>query len=440
MAKTREMKVAPAADPYHEASQAHHNCALRHTWRRFYHDMYQRLGDEIAFSPGWWTDLWAIFSMEVRMPALIVTYFCFEAAFLLFFATLLWLTSGVTPADGFTRCLLASARSVTQLANWGPGQFAFLSQDVPESLTSAGTLILVLEGFLHFLFVCVASSLIIVRALRPLQQVAWSHHACLSDAELTMRVRILRPKTTVLVRPEVKLDVCLTSGTFVKLALKGDGTYAKWSGNPTITIRHVVDEGSPFFGGRDEPTPEERAAGEPGKVRSSLDGVTHVSCSFVATDANGTPISEVQQYTPFSGFMEMVYGQYVDAGAMTRAECPQILHHCKFEDQITFGLPKKEDLARANPRAWLYPHAGAPNMTLRDKDSCAPVPVKRLVTDSDTFCRIAPDGSHIAQQSSAVSTIIAGSAAAEQRNVERERRKSAARAAVAVQRDSGKSA
>ena len=61
----------------------------------------------------------------------------------------------------------------------------------------------------QFLFVCIASSLIILRALRPLQQVAFSHHCVLSDEELTLRIRVLRPATTVLIHPEVRVDVCL---------------------------------------------------------------------------------------------------------------------------------------------------------------------------------------------------------------------------------------
>ena len=117
------------------------------------------------------------------------------------------------------RCVLASARAVTMLANWGSNQFDFVDGGTAEKLSVLGALILMVEGFLHFMFVCVASSLIIVRALRPLQQVAFSHHCCLTDEELVVRIRILRPTKTVLIRPEVKLDVCLTSGTFVKLQI-----------------------------------------------------------------------------------------------------------------------------------------------------------------------------------------------------------------------------
>ena len=43
-------------------------------------------------------------------------------------------------------------------------------------------------------------------------------------AELPRRLnRILRPRSTVLIRPEVQLDVCLTNGKFVKLPLVGAG-------------------------------------------------------------------------------------------------------------------------------------------------------------------------------------------------------------------------
>ena len=46
------MSVAPQNDEYHACSMAYHDCSLRHQWRRYYHDWYQRTGDELRFSPG----------------------------------------------------------------------------------------------------------------------------------------------------------------------------------------------------------------------------------------------------------------------------------------------------------------------------------------------------------------------------------------------------
>ena len=197
----QKIQVAPQKVGLHERSQMGHDTRLRHAWRHFYHDLYQRVGDESQFSPGFFTDLWAYLTNEIPTVHLIWLYFVFEVLYILFFAFLLSVSHGIAPM-GWTRCLIASARSVTMLANWSSSQFSFVEQGQQQEVVHAvGAVLLIFEGFLHFLFVCVASSLIIVRSLRPLQQVAFSHHCVLTDDELTLRIRILRPHSTVLIRP-----------------------------------------------------------------------------------------------------------------------------------------------------------------------------------------------------------------------------------------------
>eukprot|EP00520_Triparma_pacifica_P015403 CAMPEP_0118641780 /NCGR_PEP_ID=MMETSP0785-20121206/5482_1 /TAXON_ID=91992 /ORGANISM="Bolidomonas pacifica, Strain CCMP 1866" /LENGTH=353 /DNA_ID=CAMNT_0006533283 /DNA_START=175 /DNA_END=1232 /DNA_ORIENTATION=- len=325
------------------------------------------------------------------MPSLLVLYFFIEVLIFVAFALLLHVTSGVSP-NTIGRCLVASIRAVTGLAEWDPEQFSFLEGgESTEQLSAAGAMILLFEGYLHFLFVCIASSLIIMRALRPLQQVAFSHHCVLSEEEmcLTLRIRVLRPKTTVLVHPEVRLDVCNNSGTFIKLPLVGGGTYAKWSGNPTITIRHIIDKDSPFYDG------------ETGKP--SLANIVHVSCSLVAQDANGTAVSEVQHYTKLAGFIMMIMGAHLEAVPGMRQTVPQILPGCKFEDQINFRTATLEELADRNPMKILgvipHPHGNCSNIRKHLNS-------KRLVTNNDTFNRIVYEDSALGRQSSAVSHVI----------------------------------
>ena len=85
-------------------------------------------------------------------------------------ALLLRAAGGVGGEDpSFVAQLLCSARATSpSLANFG--SFSFIETDLP--ISGVGAIILALEGWFHFVFVCIASSLIIVRALRPLQQVA----------------------------------------------------------------------------------------------------------------------------------------------------------------------------------------------------------------------------------------------------------------------------
>ena len=400
-------------------------------WRTYYHDLYQRFGDELQFSPGFFTDLWHYLTSNVSVVWLILWYLIIEVVFVFFFGALLYVTNGISPRS-LTRCIMASARSVTVLSNFE----VFDSNDFgvdfgeEERVRMVGAVVLMLEGFFHFMFVCVASSCIIVRALRPLQQVAFGHHCCLSDEELVIRIRILRPDRMVLIRPEVKVDVCLTSGTFVKLALVGEGQYAKWSGNPTITIRHKVVEGSPFFLKREQAIVESRADGADDggppplpqdQVRSTLDGIAHVSASLVATDSYGIPVAEVQHYTPTTGFMGMALAPHFEADPMAVFRVPQILHHTKFQDQIEgFRVATEAELARGGngtwhaggqqrwPARWWHPHGATRNLDVRRRvgeQRGERLEVKRLVTNTDAFDRVAPVLSEIGKRSTSHSTV-----------------------------------
>ena len=69
----------------HERSPLFHQMSNRHAWRRFYHDIYQRVGDELQFSPGFFTDLWHYLTSDVSMRSLVVGYLLFEVSFIFIF-------------------------------------------------------------------------------------------------------------------------------------------------------------------------------------------------------------------------------------------------------------------------------------------------------------------------------------------------------------------
>ena len=71
--------------PLHPLSQPFHDVTQRHQWRRFYHDFYQRFGDELSFSPGYFVDLWAFLTLEIRVVWLAAIYFVFELLYTLLF-------------------------------------------------------------------------------------------------------------------------------------------------------------------------------------------------------------------------------------------------------------------------------------------------------------------------------------------------------------------
>ena len=215
------------------------------------------------------------------------------------------------------------------------------------------------EGFLHFMFVCVASSLIIVRALRPLQQVAFSHHRCLTDEELVVRIRILRPtrrshstrsndvpnerhireaqtgESSVLPIniSNKNSDLCAPAAVFDQV---GDGSCYGAATHQSIT--------------RESPKVHFFGAGEamvaPRKDRESSFDIrwhAHLSCSLVATDAGRNSHCRVQQ------FQWWVHEDGYGSLFRKRRRYPgvsQILHHVKFQDQINSASQARE-LARS---------------------------------------------------------------------------------------------
>jgi hypothetical protein len=129
----------------------------------------------------------------------------------------------------------------------------------------------------------------------------------------------------------------------------------------------------------------------------------HVSCSLVAQDANGTAVAEVQQYTRLEGFNMMIMGPHLDAVPGLRKTVPQILHNCKFEDQMQFRTATEQELAERNKMkimCGLLPHPHAAPSNLRKE-----LGSKRMVSDNDTFNRIAYVDSEIGKRSSATSKV-----------------------------------
>ena len=219
------MSTADDEDCFHERSQRFHDMRKRNNWKYLYHDLYARIGNELAFSPGFLVDAWHYLSCEISVWLLMVLYFFLELLLVLVFGAILFALDGTYPAQ-FETCFLISMRH-TLLANFEAHQFSFITSGDSIQIRAIGAAILLVEGFLHFIFVCVCSSLIIVRALRPLQQVTFAHHCVLTDEELVVRIRLLRPHNVVLIAPSINLEVCLTSGTFIPLKLV-NGSYSKW--------------------------------------------------------------------------------------------------------------------------------------------------------------------------------------------------------------------
>ena len=190
---------------------------------------------------------------------------------------------------------------------------------------------------------------------------------------------------------------------------------------------------------------------------SSIDDVVQVGACITASDMHGTPIIETQQYTPLEHpFMNMFLSQMWNADnyEFSKEDIPQVLHHSKLEDQITFAVPTKEQEDKSSKDTVLcglanHPHGSVklPKLVRRMQTenshqrrwslgfylsnllntmggspisgSCGSeeIPIKRLVTNSDTFCRVVHKDSDVYMRSHAHSELIEGAREAEQKHV-----------------------
>ena len=123
--------------------------------------------------------------------------------------------------------------------------------------------------------------------------------------------------------------------------------------------------------------------------------------------------------------MKMVMDPYFESDAAIREQYPQILHHVKFQDQIKFGIASTEELARTPDRPW-HPHGSVRNVKLRRKKDkkcwtwstpgTEEIEAKRLVTDTDNFCRLVVAESAIGRSSTSHSTVAEGSEKLEEKH------------------------
>ena len=139
----------------------------------------------------------------------------------------------------------------------------------------------------------------------------------------------------------------------------------------------------------------------------------------------------------------MVYQPFFDGenGEQTLKNFPQILHNAKFMDQITFGEATKEQLKTNSSDRLLFgllphPHGKNGNLKVRKRKELNDfsgwsrwlcwfntkeedfLPMKRLLVDSNTFCRVLDIRSEEAKQHSSYSTAAGEEAIAAEKKAE----------------------
>lgn len=230
-------------------------------------------------------DLWHILTVDMSLPRLLMLEIYAEFFFILMGAVLLTLVAAAEGASLdstlFGEKLLLSFTTVRISTDSVYGWEEKTPSTKPEIV------ILALLGWFHWLLLSIAGAIIVTRALKPLQQVAFAPDAIMNDEEISVRLITLRPSVLLYdVQIHMKLIAAYNdpeTGNFVG-ALRPleiahtKGHYGLFKHFP-MTARHVNSPTSPL---RD----------------TTVDHIMLLEVTVTATDSNGNPVFAGANYHP----------------------------------------------------------------------------------------------------------------------------------------------
>ena len=198
---------------YHHYSVEFHDNAWRYdAWKQTSGMSWEWLGDPSRFSPGRAPNFWHYLTSVASFSSLATMYIVAEILLVVTFAVLfLAAGEGELSMTKFTTGIIVSARTTTALQTLSFDEQA--DDRAATLLNLAVGLLVCAEGWVHFLLATVASALVVARACRPLQQLAWAQRCTLQRDLLTLRLRILRPDI-VLVQPSIHATVSMAGRQF----------------------------------------------------------------------------------------------------------------------------------------------------------------------------------------------------------------------------------
>lgn len=285
------------------------------TWLR----MFTLEGDETQMSVSFAEDVWHVLTVDLSIVRLLVLEILLEFWLIFSFALglfVLALIEDSAPAGESRGATLVSKLllSLTSVRLSTDSIFGWKSHDASTGLEVA---VLALQGWLHWLLLCVASAVIVARALQPLRQVVFSPDCCLSDESLQIRMQVIRHRTVTLHNMKATLQAVIAGNTHT-LKLRNDlEGWSRWSSAMPLTIQHDIDESSPLH-----------------PSRGLSDKLMQVRVAIEATDNTGGHVfSSMVYYMPGSFFAKMngFKSAFHDAGY---GVFPRVLVNHKFIDQI----------------------------------------------------------------------------------------------------------
>ena len=231
-------------------------------------------------------DLWHILTVDMSLSRLLMLEIYTEFFFILIGAVLLTLVAAAEGANLdstlFGEKFLLSFTTVRISTDSVYGWEEKTPSSKPEII------VLALLGWFHWLLLSVAGAIIVTRALKPLQQVAFAPDAIMNDSEISVRLITLRP-TVILYDVHVYMKLIAAfkdpeTGNYVG-ALRPieiahtKGHYGLFKHFP-MTVKHDVTA-------PDSPLRE-----------TTIDHIMLLEVTVTATDNNGNPVFAAANYMP----------------------------------------------------------------------------------------------------------------------------------------------
>ena len=270
-------------------------------------------------------DIWHILTVDMSLPRLLLLEVLIEFTFIFIGSVALTLVAAAEGQDLDSDLL--SSKLMLSLTTVRISSDAIFGWAKPEIAVLA-----LLEWF-HWLLLSVAGAIIVARALRPLQQVAFAPDCAVNEKEVAVRMLLLR-RTVVIYDVQVKMMVTIRGMRHNLPMARGLTSYDHISAIP-MTFKHdITDENSPLYN-RDFST------------------VQSIGISVRATDDSGNPvIAHAVYYNPKSWVAGKPEFQALFAN---RSPFPRILRG-NFADQIRmFRLPNSEaTIVGSSVPMWMY--------------------------------------------------------------------------------------
>ena len=277
-------------------------------------------------------DIWHILTVDMSLPRLLLLEVLVEFTFIFIGSVSLAVVAALEGQDLDSDLL--SAKLMLSLTTVRISSDAIFGWAERTPSTKPEIAVLAVLGWAHWLLLSVAGAIIVARALRPLQQVAFAPDCAMNDKELSIRMILVR-KSVALYDVQVKM-MCTIGGNRYHLPLARGLTSYDHMWQVPMTFKHdITAEDSPLHG-------------------LEFAKVSSVSVSVSATDNAGNPVmAHAMYYNPTA----WLTGRPEFQGTFTNGPpYPRVLRG-NYADQIRiFRLPNTEasyEGSSATP-AWLY--------------------------------------------------------------------------------------